>query len=94
MLFVWHDPVDITITEISGSQHEIKKASRISIDHRNLDRFTIRIEYSTVGGKHDFDMKCVFLGLINWEEVQRIQQIFEDKYEEELKEKDNIEELP
>ena len=94
MLFIWHDPVDITITEVSGTQHEIKKASRISIDHRNFDQFTIRVEYHAVGDKHGVDMKCVLLGLINWKEFQRVQRIFEDEYKKRLENGDDIEELP
>ena len=45
MLFVWHDPIDITITEVGGTQHEIKRASRIAADYRGNDQFTLRVEY-------------------------------------------------
>ncbi len=84
MLFIWHNPIDIIITEVSGTQHEIKKASRISIDHKNFDQFTIQVEYYVVGDKHGVDMKSVLLGLINWKEFQRIQRIFEDEYKKRL----------
>ncbi|MDD9974765.1 MAG: hypothetical protein OXU27_12205 [Candidatus Poribacteria bacterium] len=94
MLFIWHDPVDITITEVSGTQHEIKKASRISIDHRNFDQFTIRVESYAMGDKHGVDVKCVLSGLINWKEFQRIQRIFENEYKKRLEYRDDIEELP
>ena len=94
MLFIWHNPVDITITEVSGTQHEIKEASRISIDHRNFDQFTIRVEYYTVEDKHGVDMKGVLLGLINWKEFQRIQRIFKNEDKKRLENGDDIEELP
>lgn len=94
MLFIWHDPVDITITEVSGTQHQIEKASRISIDHKNFDQFTIRVEYYAVGDKHGVDVKCVLLGLINWKELQRIQRIFENAYKKRLENGDDIEEFP
>ena len=93
MLFIWNDPVDITITEVSGIQHEIKKASRISINHRNFDQFTIRVEYYAAGDKRGVDMKCVLLGLIDWKEFQRIQRIFEDEYKKRLENGGDIEEL-
>ena len=93
MLFIWHDPIDITITEVSGTQHEIKKASRISIDHRNFDQFNIRVESYAGGDKHGVDMKDVLLGLINWKEFQRIQRIFENEYKKKLKNGGDIEEL-
>ena len=83
MIFLFDNPVDIHIVEVSSSYHEIKSVSKISIDYRGVDRFTIRVGYSS--GEDSNYLESVFLGLIDAKEASRLKSFLQ---EEVLKEKE------
>lgn len=76
MYFVFNNPTDMTITEISGTQHELKNVLRISMSPIGTNQFTLRVEYLAKEGPLGTTVPdCVLLALIDYGEYQHIENI-------------------
>ena len=76
MFHVFENPTDMTITEVSGTQHELKNVIRISISPM-MSNFKLRVEYSALENPAISTTvpDCILLALIDQEEVQRIENV-------------------
>ena len=76
MYFVFQEPTDIEINEISGTKHQLKNVLKISMGPMGTNQFTLRVEYLALENPFSTTVPdCVLLALIDHEESQRIERI-------------------